>query len=216
MYKTLVVIFAVFMIGCGRGDDSNGGESTDPDPKARALARRSEGISPEFLEGLVAKMEQDYPPTGHNTWALVDDLLSVGDRPSPAVFEKRLRQVVLKALRVKAENIFGIVCIGRDPPGTDDLKFVLTNRTGRNVAGVNGVIQVRTKFGNTIESLKLSADKPIAPGGELACGGHWSLPSALMEQLASGDGRYELKFVAAKVTFGDGTVEQFPGIVAGE
>ena len=213
MRKMLLVAFAIFLIGCERGADRDAdrtGDSPDVDPRTQALARRPVGMSPEFIEGLVVKMEKDYPPTGHDTWALVNDILSHGDNPSGSEFEKRLTQVVLKALRVRAENIFSAVCIGRDPPGTDDLKFVLTNRTGRKVSAVDGVLQIRNKFGNVIEALKLRVDKPMPPGGELTCGGHWSLPSELLNQLSARDERYQLKFISAKVTYGDGTVEQFP------
>jgi hypothetical protein len=209
----LLVAFAIFLAGCGAGDDRDTDRTETPsetDPRTRALSRRPEGMSAEFIEGLVAKMEKDYPPTGHDTWTLVDDVLSHVDNPSGSEFENRLKQTVLKALRIRAENIFAIVCLGRDPPGTDDLKFVLTNRTGRKVSAVDGVLQIRSKFGNIIESLKLSVDKPIAPGGELTCGGHWSLRSELLDQLSARDERYQLKFVAAKVTYDDGTVEQFP------
>ena len=213
MRQTLVVTFAILIAGCGRGDDRDADrpeESSGAEARKRALARLPAGMSPEFIEGLVAKMERDYPPTGHDTWALAADILSAGDNPSNAEFERRLRQVVLSALRTRAENIFAVVCIGRDPPGTDDLKFAITNRTGRKASAAAGVIQVRNKFGSSIESLKLKVDKPIAPGGQAVCGGHWSLPAGLLDQLAAADERYQLKFVATKVTYADGTVELFP------
>lgn len=208
MRQTLVVTFAILLTGCG-GDDRSP-DAAEADPRRRALARRPEGMSAEFIEGLVAKMERDYPPTGHDTWVLADDILSHGDNPSNTEFERRLTRAVLKALRTRAENIFAVVCIGRDPPDTDDLKFVLTNRTGRKVSAAAGVIQVRNKFGSSIESLKLEVDKPIAPGGQAVCGGHWSLPAGLLDQLAAADERYQLKFVATKVAYADGTVELFP------
>jgi hypothetical protein len=212
MRKMLLVTFAILLAGCGKGADRDADRAEalpETDPRTHALGRRPAGMSAEFIEELVAKMETDYPPTGHDTWTLVDDVLSRGDNLSNDEFEKRFRHAVLKALAVKAENIFGAVCIGRDPPGTDDLKFVLTNRTGRAVSAISGVMHIRNKFGNTIESLKLSADKPIPPGGELVCPGHWSLPAKLLDQLSAQDERYKIVFVAARVTFADGTTEQF-------
>ena len=213
MRQMLVITLAIGLAGCGRGDDRNadrGGESSDTDPRTRALARRPDGISPEFIEGLVAKLERDYPPTGHDTWALADDILANCDNPSEAEFENRLRRRVLGALRTRAENIFAVACIGRDPPDTDDLKFALTNRTGRKVSEVAGVIQILNTFGAAVESLKVKVGKPIEPGGQAACRGHWPMPGGLLDQLASADKRYQLKFVAASVTYSDGTVEQFP------
>jgi len=208
MRQILVVTLAIVLSGCGGDDRSENASETDP--RKRALSRRTEQISPEFLEGLVAKMERDYPPTGHDMWALADDVLSRGDNPSKAEFERRLTQVVLKALRTRAENIFGAVFIGRDPPGTDDLKFAITNRTGRKVSVVEGVMQIRNSLGSNVESLKLKVDKPIAPGGEAYYAGQWSLPVGLMDQLSDEKTKYELRFVATKVTYTDGTVEIFP------
>jgi len=208
MRQILVVTVAILLSGCG-GDDRSP-DTSETDHRKRALSRRSEQMSAEFLEGLVAKMERDYPPTGHDTWALVDDILSHGDNPSKAEFERRLKQVVLKALRTKAENIFGAVFIGRHPPGTDDVKFAITNRTGRKVSAVDGVMQIRNSFGSNVASLKLKVDKLMAPGGDADCGGHWSLPAGLLGQLSARNTRYELRFVATKVTYTDGTVEVFP------
>ena len=209
MRQLLVVTFAIFLAGCGQGDDPPG-DATGADARTRALARRTGEMSAEFLEGLVAKMEKDYPPTGHDMWTLVDDLLSHGDNTSNAEFERRLKQVVLKALRTRAENIFAAAFVGRDPPDTDDLKFAITNRTGRKVSEVAGVMQIRGSFGSTVESLKLKVDKPIAVGGQAYCGGHWTLPTGLLDQLTAKNTRYELRFVAARVLYTDGTVEVFP------
>jgi hypothetical protein len=50
----------------------------------------------------------------------------------------------------------------------------------------------------------------MAPGGEFTGEGHWSLPPNLLDQLTKDDSRYKLKFVASKVTYTDGTVEQYP------
>ena len=208
MRQLLVVTLAILLSGCG-GDDRSG-DSAETDPRKRALSRRTGRMSREFLEGLVAKMERDYPPTGHDMWVLVEDILAHGDNPSNTEFERRLTRVVLKALRTRAENIFGAVFIGRDPPGTDDLKFAITNRTGRKVSVVEGVMQIRNSLGSNVESLKLKVDKPVAPGGEVYCGGQWSLPAGLMDQLSAEKTRYELRFVATKVTYTDGTVEAFP------
>ena len=208
MRQILVVILAILLSGCG-GDDRSG-DSTETDPRKRALSRRTGQMSREFLEGLVAKMERDYPPTGHDMWVLVDDTLAHGDNPSNTEFERRLTQVVLKALRTRAENIFAAVFIGCDPPGTDDLKFAITNRTGRKVSAVEGVMQIRNSFGSNVQSLKLKVDKPIASGGQAYCGGQWSLPGGLMDQLSAKNTKHELRFVATKVTYIDGTVEVFP------
>jgi hypothetical protein len=213
MRKMFLVGFAIFLTGCGADQNTEPVKDAadEPDPKAKALARLPEGVSPEFVETLVAKMEKDYPPTGYDTWAIVDDILVDGDIDSAQMLADRLDKRVLDAVRVRAENIFAAVCIGCDPPGTDDLKFVITNRTGRKVLSVDGVIQIRMRsFGNIIESLKLSVDKPMAPGGELACGGHWSLPPAFIDQLSAEDCPYDFKFVASKVVFGDSSVQQFP------
>ena len=208
MRQILVVTLAVLLSGCGGNDRSP--DSTETDPRKRALARLTEQMSPEFLDGLVAKMEQDYPSTGHDTWVLVDDILSHGDNPSKTEFERRLKQTILKALRTKAENIFGAVFIGRHPPGTDDLKFAITNRTGRKVSEVEGVMQIRNSFGSNVQSLKLKVDKLMAPGGDVDCGGHWSLPAGLLDQLSAKKTQYQLRFVATKVIYTDGTVEVFP------
>ena len=208
MRQILLVTLAILLTGCG--SDERSGDPTETDPRKRALARRTGEMSAEFLEGLVAKMERDYPPTGHDTWALVDDILSHGDNPSKAEFERRLRQTILKALRTKAENIFGAVFIGRDPPGTDDLKFAITNRTGRKVSVVEGVMQIRNSFGSNVESLKLKVNELMPPGGDADCGGHWSLPAGLLDQLSAKKTQYELNFVATKVIYTDGTVEVFP------
>lgn len=205
MYKTLVILFAIFLAGCGGSDDA-----PDDGADAQANAKRPDGMSREFLAGVVERMEKEYPPTGHDIWTLADEVLSHGDNPSNEEFERRLTNAVLAALRVRAENIFAAVCVGRDPPGTDDLKFIVINRTGRPVAAVDGVLQIRSKFGSTVESLKLKIDKPIPPGGQADHRGHWSLPDSLLEQLSEGDKRYQTVFIAGKVTYGDGTVEQFP------
>ena len=213
MRKVLVITLAICLAGCGRegGRDADSrGQSPDTDPRTSALSRRPEGVSVDFLDGLVAKLEREYPPVGHDMWALVDDILATGGSPSETEFKELLRQRVLAALRTRAENIFAVVCIGRDPPDTDDLKFVLTNRTGRKVSEVSGVLQVLNTFGAVVESLNFRVDKPIEPGGQAACGGHWPLPSGLLDQLANADKRYQLKFVARSVTYADGTVEKFP------
>jgi len=207
MCKMLIIALAAAVAGCG-GDGSRRGQ--EPDPKTQALAGRHKDISREFVEKLAARIEREYPPTGHDAWTLINDVLAHADTSSEEILEQRVIQVVLKALRVRAENIFAAVFVGRDPPGTDDLKFMVINRTGRDVASVNGVIQVRGSFGATVETLKLNIDKPIPAGGELACGGHWSIPSGLIEQLAETDSKYELKYVASKVTYADSSVEQFP------
>jgi len=209
MRQLLVVTFAILLAGCDR-DADRPVDSPDVDHKKQALTRLTEEMSAEFLEGLVAKMERDYPPTGHDMWALADDILSYGDNPSNAEFERRLKKVVLKALRTRAENIFGAVLIGRDPPGTDDLKFAITNRTGRKVSVAEGVMQIRNTFGSNVESLKLKVDKRMAPGGQANCGGHWPVSAGLLDQLVAGDKRYELRFVATKIIYTDGTVEVFP------
>ncbi len=206
MRYMLLVSLAITLAGCGQGDE----RAEDVDPRTRALARRRDGISPEFIEKLVAKIERQHPPTGHDTWAIVDDVLSHEDTDSANILEQRVTTAVIKALRVKAENIFAVVCLGVDPPGTEDLKFVVANRTGRNVSDVSGVIQVRSSFGAAVESLKFSINEQMAPGGEFTGEGHWSLPPNLLDQLTKDDSRYKLKFVASKVTYTDGTVEQYP------
>ena len=208
MRQVLILTLAIFLSGCG-GDDRSP-DASETDHRKRALSRRSEQMSAEFLEGLVAKMERDYPPTGHDTWALVDDILSHGDNPSKAEFERRLEQTILKALRTKAENIFGAVFVGRHPPGTDDLKFAITNRTGRKASVVEGVMQIRNSFGSNVESLKLKVNELMDPGGQADCGGHWPVSAGLMDQLSAKDTKYELRFVATKVIYTDGTVEVFP------
>jgi len=205
MRKLLVVVLAISFTGCG-GDDG----AQEPDPKDQAMARRPQNISSEFVKKLVSEIERDYPPTGHDIWTLVNETLAHPDTVSEPVLEQRLKQTVLKALREKAENIFAVVFIGRDPPGTDDLKFAVINRTGRDVSSVNGVIQVCSSFGAIVQSLKLDLDKPISAGGQLDCGGHWAMPSGLVEKLAEKDSSYKLQFVTSKVTFADGTVEQYP------
>ncbi len=205
MRKVLVVALAIVFAGCG-GDDT----AQEPDPKDQAMARRPKNISSEFVKKLVSEIERDYPPTGHDIWTLVNDTLSHPDTVSEPVLAQRLKQVVLKALREKAENIFAVVFIGRDPPGTDDLKFAVINRTGRDVSSLNGVIQVCSSFGAIVQSLKIDLDKPIAAGGRLDCGGHWSMPSGLVEKLAEKDSSYKLQFVASKVTYADGKVEEYP------
>jgi|GEM_PF-2130770 len=207
MRQILVVTLAIFLSGCA---DDRSGDSSETDPRKRALSRRTGDMSAEFIEGLVAKMERDYPPTGHDMWVLVDDILARGGNPSKTEFERQLENVVRKALRTRAENIFAAVFVGRDPPGTDDLKFAIANRTGRKVSAVDGVMQIRNSFGANVASLKLKVDKPIAPGGEAYCGGHWSLPAGLMDQLSAENTKYTLRFVAAKVTYADGTIEVFP------
>lgn len=204
---------AIWLAGCGGGDDRDADsreESARADPRTRALGRLPDGMSAEFIERLVAKLKSEYPPTGHDMWVLADDILAHGDNPPNAEFERRLRQRVLSALRVRAENIFAVVFVGRDPPGADELKFVITNRTGRKVAEVSGVVQVLSAFDAKVASLKAGFAKPIGVGGHAAITGHWQLPDGLVEQLAADDDRYQLKFVATSVTYIDGTVEKFP------
>jgi hypothetical protein len=209
----LVVTLAIGLAGCGREDDRQADRPdrpADTDPRTRALGRLPDGMSAEVVEALIAKMKREYPPTGQDMWALADDILANIDNLSDVEFEKSLRQGVLAALRVRAENIFAVVCVGRDPPGTDDLKFAITNRTGRKVSEIAGVIQILNRFGAVVESLKAKVEKPISPGGQAACAGHWPMPAGLLGQLAAADKRYQLKFVARSVTYADGTVEEFP------
>ncbi|MDP6546272.1 MAG: hypothetical protein QGH60_20015 [Phycisphaerae bacterium] len=206
-FVLLVLASAILLGGCG---DDGSPDPAETDPRKRALGRRSSDMSKEFLKGLVAKMERDYPPTGHDTWALVDDILSHGDNPSKGEFERRLEQTILKALRTKAENIFGAVFVGIDPPDTDDVKFAITNRTGRKVSVVEGVMQIRNTFGSSIASLNLKVNELMDPGSDASCRGHWPLQSGLLDQLAAKDTKYQLRFVATKVIYTDGTVEVFP------
>jgi hypothetical protein len=206
MRKMLVVVLAIAFAGCG-GDNDN---AQAPDPKDQAMARRPQNISSEFVKKLVSEIQRDYPPTGHDIWTLVNETLAHPDTVSEAVLQQRLTQTVLKALREKAENIFAVVFIGRDPPGTDDLKFAVINRTGRDVSSLKGVIQVCSSSGIVLHSLKLDLDKPISAAGQLDCGGHWAMPSGLVEKLAEKDNGYKLQFVVSTVTFSDGTVEEYP------
>ena len=71
-------------------------------------------------------------------------------------------------------------------------------------------MQIIRLFGSSVGSLKLKVDKLMAPGGDAACRGHWSLSGALIEELSAKDTKYELRFVATKVTYTDGTVEVYP------
>lgn len=210
----VVIMLAVLLAGCG-ADSSE--ETTGADARkgaqiarGRALSRLTDDMSAEYIEGLVAKMEKDYPHTGYDMWVLADDILSYDDNPSNTEFERRLKHAVLQALRTKAENIFAAVYLGSNPPGTDKLQFVITNRTDRQVSKVVGVMQIRNTVDGNVESMNFKVDKPVDPGRQVVCDTFWTLPTGLHEQLVADDNQYELKFVARKVTYIDGTIEVYP------
>jgi len=209
MRNAIAFVMVGFLAGCG-GDSAPTEQTPDADPREVAISKRPVGVAPEFLETLAAKMERDYPPTGHNIWTLVDEALSDGGVTSEQQIETRLKQIVQVALREKAAGVFAVVCAGLDPPGSGDLTFVIINRTGRDVSSLNGVIRIDSSSGISLETLAMSADKPLVAGGQLACRGHWSLKSDLIDEISKPDTEYKLTFIVAKVTYADGTVELYP------